>query len=75
MLEVAIAVPMHYAVGITRAPLYLLLISALRLSPRNLIVALAFGLFTNIPWLLMFPTMGYGLFGTHGPPGNAVVSH
>ena len=61
----AIAVPMHYAVGITLALLYMLLVSAIGLSPRNLIVALAFALFTNIfPWLLMFPAMGYGWFGT-----------
>ena len=45
--EMAIAVPMHYAVGITLALLYLLLIAALRLSPRNLIVALGFAQFTN----------------------------
>ena len=69
--EMAIAVPMHYAVGITLALLYLLLITVLRLSPRNLTVALAFALFTNIlPWLLMFPAMGYGWLGTHGPPGT-----
>src|SRR5215472_2242919 len=69
--EMAIAVPMHYTVGITLALLYLLLVSALRLSPRNLIVALAFALCTNLlPWLLMFPAMGYGWFGAHGPPGT-----
>jgi len=69
--EMAIAVPMHYAVGITLALLYLLMVSALRLSPRNLIVALAFALCTNLlPWLLMFPAMGYGWFGAHGPPGT-----
>jgi Protein of unknown function (DUF2938) len=38
--EMAVAVPMHYAVGITLAILYLLLVSALRFSPRNLIIAL-----------------------------------
>ena len=69
--EMAIAVPMHYAVGITLGLLYLLLTSAIRLSPRNPIVALVFALFTNIlPWLFMFPAMGYGWFGTHGPPGT-----
>jgi len=41
------------------------------LSPRNLITALSFALCTNLlPWLLMFPAMGYGWFGTHGPPGT-----
>jgi hypothetical protein len=79
--EMAIAVPTHYAVGIALALLYLLLISALWLSPRNLIVALAFALFTNLlPCLLMFPAMGYGWFGTHGPPGtrlffSSLVTH
>ena len=79
--EMAIAVPMHYAVGITLALLYLLMVSALRLSPRNLIVALAFALCMNLfPWLLMFPAMGYGWFGTHGPPGtrlffSSLVTH
>ena len=79
--EMAIAVPMHYAVGITLALLYLLMVSALRLSPRNLIVALAFALCTNLlPWLLMFPAMGYGWFGKHRPPGtrlffSSLVTH
>jgi len=79
--EVVIAVPMHYAVGIMLAFLYLLLISALGFSPRNLIAALAFALCTNLlPWLLMFPAMGYGWFGTHGPPGtrlflSSLVTH
>jgi len=79
--EMAIAVPMHYAIGITLTLLYLLLISALRFSPRNLIAALAFALCTNLrPWLLMFPAMGYGWFGTHGPPGtrlffSSLVTH
>ena len=79
--EIAIAVPMHYVVGITLALLYLLLISALGLSPRDLLTALAFALCTSLlPWLLMFPAMGYGWFGTHGPPGtrlflSSLVTH
>jgi hypothetical protein len=67
--EMAIAVPMHYAIGITLALAYLLASSALGLSPRNPAAALAFALCTTLlPWLLMFPAMGYGWFGTHGPP-------
>lgn len=58
--EMAIAIPMHYGVGITLALSYLLPVSALRLSPRNLIVALAFALCTNLLlWLLMFPAIGW----------------
>jgi len=79
--EMAIAVPMHYVVGISLALLYLVLISALGLSPRNPVAALAFALCTSLlPWLLMFPAMGYGPFGMHGPQGtrlflSSLVTH
>jgi Protein of unknown function (DUF2938) len=79
--EMALAVPMHYTIGITLALLYLLLSSALGTSPRSLILALGFALCTNLlPWLLMFPAMGYGWFGAQGPPGtrlfvSSLVTH
>ena len=69
--ELAIAVPVHYTTGIKLALVYLLVSSALDLSPRKPIAALGFGLCTNLLlWLLMFPSMGFGWFGTHGPPGT-----
>jgi hypothetical protein len=79
--EMAVALPMHYAIGITLALVYLLLSSALAISPRNLTAALGFALCTSLlPWLLMFPAMGYGWFGTQGPPGtrlflSSLVTH
>jgi hypothetical protein len=37
-------------------------------------LALAFGLCTNLlPWLIMFPAMGYGFFGAHGPAGTRLL--
>ena len=34
-------------------------------------MAVVFGLCANLlPWLLMFPAMGYGFFGAHGPDGT-----
>jgi DUF2938 family protein len=40
---------------------------------RSLVFALTFGLCTNVfPWLLMFPSMGYGFFGAHGPSGTGL---
>lgn len=69
--ELAIAFPVHYAIGVTLALLYLLTTSQLGLSPRELAPAMAFGLATSLlPWLLMFPSMGYGFFGAHGPAGT-----
>ena len=79
--EMAIAVPTHYAIGITLALIFLLASAAFGLNPRNFLVALRFALCTNIfPWLLMFPAMGYGWFGLHGPPNtrlfrSSFVSH
>jgi len=79
--EMAIAAPMHYAIGFTLGIVYLLVTSVVGLSHRSLITALGFGLCTNLlPWLLMFPAMGYGWFGTHGPPGtrlflSSIVTH
>ena len=79
--EMTVAVPMHYLVGITLALLYLLASSALGFSSRNLIAALGFALCsTLLPWLLMFPAMGYGWFGKHGPQGtrlfmSSLVTH
>lgn len=79
--EMAVALPMHYLIGITLALLYLLACSALGFSSRNLIVAVGFALCsTLLPWLLMFPAMGYGWFGAHGPQGtrlfmSSLVTH
>ena len=69
--EVAIAVPLHYVIGITLALVYLLVSSTLGLSPRSPLAALGFALCTNVfPWFMMFPAMGYGWFGSRGPTGT-----
>jgi len=66
--ELAVAVLAHYGVGIAFAALYLFSTSRPGVSTRSAIPAVTFGLLTNIfPWLLMFPAMGFGLFGARGP--------
>jgi len=73
--EMAVAVPVHYAIGVTLALTYLLACSTLGLSPRSPVTALVFALCTNLlPWLLMFPAMGYGWFGAHGPTGTRLFA-
>jgi len=73
--ELAIVFPVHYAIGITLALVYLLSASALGLSPAQATAALAFGVGTSVlAWLLMFPAMGYGIFGTHGPAGTRLFT-
>jgi hypothetical protein len=73
--EMAVAVPVHYAIGVTLALMYLLACSTFGLSPRSPVTALVFALCTNLlPWLLMFPAMGYGWFGVHGPTGTRLFA-
>lgn len=79
--ELVIALLAHYAVGVVFASLYLFATSWLDMSPRSAGAAVTFGLATCVfPWLLMFPAMGFGLFGVRGPPGtqlflSSLVSH
>ena len=79
--EMVIAVPVHYTVGVAFALVYLATSSAFGLNPRSPVAAVGFALCTNLlPWLLMFPAMGYGWFGVRGPQGtrlfvSSLVTH
>ena len=79
--ELAIAIPGHYAIGMFLTALFVLMVNRIGWQAIGLSSALAFGVCTNVfPWLLMFPAMGYGLFGAHGPAGtrlfvSSLVSH
>jgi hypothetical protein len=78
--ELLLAVPLHYAIGTVLAILFVWGTGAIGV-PKTLGAALGFGLCTSVlPWLLMFPAMGYGFFGAHGPAGtrlfvSSLVSH
>jgi DUF2938 family protein len=79
--EIVLALPVHYAIGTVLAALYLWTTFEIGWPSRSLALALAFGLCTNVlPWLLMFPAMGYGFFGVNGPEGtrlfiSSLLSH
>jgi DUF2938 family protein len=70
----------HYTIGTVLAMLFVWGTGEAGWT-RGIGVALAFGLSTSVlPWLLMFPAMGYGFFGVHGPDGTrlfvgSLVSH
>lgn len=78
--EMLIALPVHYAIGITLTTLFVGATGKMGWS-RTPGIALVFGLCTcALPWFLMFPAMGYGLFGSNGPEGtrlflSSLVSH
>ena len=69
--ELAIALLGHYAIGMFLTALFVEMASRAGWPARSLSPALAFGMCTNVfPWLVMFPAMGYGFFGAHGPDGT-----
>jgi hypothetical protein len=69
--EMAFALAGHYAIGIMLACLYIRVTAKLGWRPRQCHCALGYGVCTNaLPWLIMFPAMGYGFFGVHGPSGT-----
>lgn len=62
--ENALMLPLHYVAGILLATSYLLLLDMFHLGTGNFWLATAFGAASSlIPFLLMLPSMGYGLFG------------
>jgi hypothetical protein len=68
-----LAMACHYAIGISLTAVFWLALqkTPLKEAPASTLVgaAIVFALFTNLlPWLLMFPSMGFGVFGKDGPP-------
>ena len=59
----------HYAIGIALAVLYVVGAGWLGVSPGGFLVALGYGFATSVfPWFLVFPALGFGVFGRRGPP-------
>ncbi len=59
----------HYAIGISLAAFYLAALGWLGLGGPAWWTAIGYGIGTSLlPYLLMFPSMGYGLFGLKGQP-------
>jgi hypothetical protein len=79
--ELALAVAGHYAIGMFLTALFVLVAHHIGWQAKTLSPPLAFGVCTSVfPWLVMFPAMGYGIFGAHGPAGtrlfiSSLVSH
>jgi len=69
--ELPLAVVTHYLIGITLTLIFCVLLatSGLRPAPAaGFALALGFGVLTNLlPWLWMFPSMGFSVFGRSGP--------
>jgi hypothetical protein len=59
----------HYLIGIALAVFYVVGAGWLGVSPGEFLVALGYGLATCVfPWFLVYPALGFGVFGLKGPP-------
>jgi hypothetical protein len=59
----------HYAIGAVLATAYLLISRALWGNVEWRLPAVGYGVATSVfAWFLLFPSVGFGLFGTKAPP-------
>ncbi len=67
--ELPLTPVVHYAIGITLAAFYLAALGWSGLGAPAWWTAIPYGVATSIlPYFLMFPSMGFGLFGLKGQP-------
>lgn len=72
--EVLIGIISHYLIGVGLAFVYLLTMSSLGLNAESFVLALSYGLLTNVlPWFVMFPAFGFGVLAKKGPPNNSLL--
>jgi hypothetical protein len=58
----------HYVIGVALAVLYVVGAGWVGVSPGSFVVAVSYGLATCVfPWFLVFPALGFGVFGRKGP--------
>lgn len=71
----------HYVIGAVLAVFFLAWTGWVCVSPDSFLVALGYGLATSVfPWCLVFPALGFGVFGRNAPPGlklftTSLVNH
>ncbi len=59
----------HYAIGVSLASFYLAALGWFGFGPPTWWTAVGYGLLTSVlPYMIMFPSMGYGFFGHNGEP-------
>jgi hypothetical protein len=71
----------HYVIGIVLAVFYLAGAAWLEVPAASFVEAVGYGLATTVfPWFLVFPALGFGIFGRKAPPQlrlftSSVVNH
>lgn len=82
--EIKVGIWFHYLIGggcIALIYPVFFMITGLSLPENNILTGMAFGLMTSfLPWLILMPSIGWGMFGRYAPAGSrpmlaSVLSH
>ena len=74
--EIPVAISCHYFMGIFLVGMFLWLRNNIKNFPSSMVMGLVYGWLTIlVPWLIMFPALGFGFFGLGTDNGiNNVIS-
>ena len=75
--EIPVAISFHYFTGIFLVGIFLWLRNNMKIFPSSMYMGLVYGWLTILlPWLIMFPALGFGFFGlgAHNDINNIVAS-
>ena len=77
IFEMPVAISFHYFTGIFLVGIFLWLRNNIKIFPSSMYMGLVYGWLTMLlPWLIMFPVLGFGFFGlgTHNDINNIIAS-
>jgi len=75
--EIPVAISVHYFTGIFLVGIFLWLRNNIKNFPSSMVMGLVYGWLTIlVPWLIMFPALGFGFFGlgAHNGINNIIAS-
>jgi Protein of unknown function (DUF2938) len=75
--EIPVALSFHYFTGIFLVGIFLWLRNSIKIFPSSMYMGLVYGWVTILlPWLIMFPVLGFGFFGlgAHNGINNMIAS-
>jgi hypothetical protein len=74
--EIPVAISFHYFTGFFLVGIFLWLRSNIKIFPSSMVMGLVYGWITIfLPWLIMFPVLGFGFFGLGAQNGiNNIIA-
>lgn len=75
-LEIPVSILVHYLTGIILVGIFLLLRRNYKMFPSSISMGLVYGWITVfLPWLILYPCIGFGFFGLDTPEGSSNIAY